>query len=70
MRAALSLGLTALMVGIFLAGMVGMFWVLDILPALAFLGLAVVYALLSSARPASRPPQDARPQIAKITKKG
>ena len=48
--AAILLGVLAL----FLVAMVGLFWVLEILPLVALLGVVVYYAVMSSKAPHTR----------------
>lgn len=48
--------LTAIAVGVWLVVMVGMYWLFDVLPLVAFFGLAAYYA----ARSSRRAPEDAR----------
>jgi hypothetical protein len=40
--------------GFFLAAMVGVFWLLDILPILALVGMVVYYAVVSTREPRTK----------------
>ena len=55
MRALWTLFGGLLLVALFLIFMLGMFWVVDLIPLLMFIGVGVVYGVISSRKPKSSP---------------